>query len=332
MKKTILFLIISVLLFFAIFCVALMVGKYNIGIKEFFLALFTNDKSVEIERSIIINLRLPRTIIAGLTGIALSISGLLYQEIFQNKLVSPDLLGVSHGAGAGAAFAIVLGFSSIFISLSAFIFGVATVFATLLVSKIFRNRSSTILLLSGIIVGGLMQAILSFIKYMANQETQLSDITFWLMGSFADSSMQEVNILFPIVLISVIFLICISWRINVVALGKDEALSKGVNYYLYRTIIILIATLLTATSVAISGTISWIGLVIPHIVRLIVGKKTTRTIPLTCTFGGIFMILVDILSRSFTSAEIPLSAVTGLFGTVIFISLLIINRRKYYEH
>ena len=177
-----------------------------------------------------------------------------------------------------------------------------------------------------------MQAILSFIKYMANPETQLSDITFWLMGSFADSSMQEVNILFPIVLISVIFLICISWRINVVALGKDEALSKGVNYYLYRTIIILIATLLTATSVAISGTISWIGLVIPHIVRLIVGKKTTRTIPLTCTFGGIFMILVDILSRTFTSAEIPLSAVTGLFGTVIFISLLIINRRKYYEH
>ena len=332
MKKTILFLIISVLLFFAIFCVALMVGKYNIGFKEFFLAVFTNDKSVEIERSIIINLRLPRTIIAGLTGIALSISGLLYQEIFQNKLVSPNLLGVSHGAGAGAAFAIVLGFSSIFISLSAFIFGVATVFATLLVSKIFRNRSSTILLLSGIIVGGLMQAILSFIKYMANPETQLSDITFWLMGSFADSSMQEVNILFPIVLISVIFLICISWRINVVALGKDEALSKGVNYYLYRTIIILIATLLTATSVAISGTISWIGLVIPHIVRLIVGKKTTRTIPLTCTFGGIFMILVDILSRTFTSAEIPLSAVTGLFGTVIFISLLIINRRKYYEH
>lgn len=332
MKKTILFLIISVFSFFAIFCIALMVGKYNIGIKEFFLAVFTNDKSAEIERSIIINLRLPRTIISGLTGIALSISGLLYQEIFQNKLVSPDLLGVSHGAGAGAAFAIVLGFSSIFISLSAFIFGVATVFATLLVSKIFRNRSSTILLLSGIIVGGFMQATLSFIKYLANPETQLSDITFWLMGSFADSTMQEVNILLPIVLISVIFLICISWRINVVALGKDEALSKGVNYYFYRTVIILIATLLTATSVAISGTISWIGLVIPHIVRLIVGKKTTRTIPLTCTFGGIFMILVDILSRTFTSAEIPLSAVTGLFGTVIFISLLIINRRKYYEH
>ncbi len=331
MKRTLLFLVISILLLFAIFCLALMVGKYNIGIDKFFIAIFTNDKSVNMERSIIINLRLPRTIIAGLSGIALSVSGLLYQEIFQNKLVSPDLLGVSHGAGAGAAFAIVLGFTSVFISISAFLFGVITVFVTLLVSKIFRNRSSTILLLSGIIVGGFMQAILSLIKYLANPETQLSDITYWLMGSFADSTMHEVSILLPIVAISVTFLICISWRINVVALGKDEAQSKGTNYYFYRTIIILIATLLTATSVAFSGTISWIGLVIPHIVRLLVGKNTTRSIPLTCTFGGIFMILVDILSRSFTSAEIPLSAVTGLFGTVIFISLLIINRRKYYE-
>ncbi len=308
-----------------------MVGRYNIGLNEFIEAIFTSNKSVSMERSIIINLRLARTIMAGLTGIALSISGLLYQEIFQNKLVSPDLLGVSHGAGAGAAFAIVLGFSSVFISLSAFMFGIFTVFATLLVSKIFRNRSSTILLLSGIIVGGLMQAILSLIKYLANPETQLSDITYWLLGSFSDSTMNEVKILLPIVLVSVIVLIAISYRINVVALGREEAQTKGINYVFYRTLIIIIATLLTASSVAFSGTISWVGLVIPHIVRLMVGKNTTKTIPLTCTFGGIFMIVVDILSRSFTSAEIPISAVTGLFGTVIFITLLFMNRRKYYE-
>ena len=331
MKKTLLFLGISSLIFLAVFCLALMVGKYSIGFNDFITAIFTNDKSVNMERSIIINLRLPRTIMAGLTGIALSVSGLLYQEIFQNKLVSPDLLGVSHGAGAGAAFAIVLGFSSVFISISAFMFGIITVFVTLLVSKIFRNKSSTILLLSGIIVGGFMQAILSLIKYIANPETQLSDITYWLMGSFADSTMKEVRILLPIVLISVIFLLCISWKINIVALGREEAQTKGTNYVFYRTLIIVIATLLTASSVAFSGTISWIWLVIPHIVRIIIGKNTTRSIPLTCTFGGIFMIVVDILSRSFTGAEIPLSAVTGLFGTIIFITLLFMNRRKYYE-
>ncbi len=331
MKKTLLFLGISLILFFVVFCIALMVGRYNIGIKEFFKAVFTSNEKVNMERSIIVNLRLPRTIMAGLTGIALSVSGLLYQEIFQNKLVSPDLLGVSHGAGAGAAFAIVLGLSSVFISFFSFIFGIVTVFITLLISKIFRNKSSIILLLSGIIVGGFMQAILSLIKYLANPETQLSDITFWLMGSFADTTFKEVWILLPIVVISIIFLLCISWKINVVALGKEEAQTKGTNYVLYRTIIIVISTLLTASSVAFSGTISWIGLVIPHIVRIIIGKNTTRSIPLACTFGGIFMIVVDILSRSFTSAEIPLSAVTGLFGTIIFITLLFMNRRKYYE-
>lgn len=331
MKKTLLFLVISLILFFVVFCIALMVGRYNIGIKEFFQAVFTSDEKVNMERSIIVNLRLPRTIMAGLTGIALSVSGLLYQEVFQNKLVSPDLLGVSHGAGAGAAFAIVLGLSSVFISFFSFIFGIVTVFITLLISKIFRNKSSIILLLSGIIVGGFMQAILSLIKYLANPETQLSDITFWLMGSFADTTFKEAWILLPIVVISIIFLLCISWKINVVALGKEEAQTKGTNYVLYRTIIIVISTLLTASSVAFSGTISWIGLVIPHIVRIIIGKNTTRSIPLACTFGGIFMIVVDILSRTFTSAEIPLSAVTGLFGTIIFISLLFMNRRKYYE-
>ena len=331
-KKTISFMVISIILFFIVFCFALMLGRYNITINKFIKAVFTNDESVELERRIILNLRLSRTIMAALTGIALSVSGLLYQEIFQNKLVSPDLLGVSHGSGAGAAFAIVLGLSSVVISIFSFAFGVITVLITLVISKSFRNRTSTILLLSGIIVSGFMSSILSLIKYIANPETQLSDITYWLMGSFANSTMNKVYILLPVVLLSIIFLICISWRINVVALGKEEAQTKGINYCFYRTIIILIATLLTATSVSFSGTISWIGLVVPHIVRLLVGKNTTRSIPLTCTFGGLFMMIVDIISRTFTSSEIPLSAVTGLFGTVVFVVLLIINRRKYYEH
>lgn len=331
-KKTIIFLVISVLLSFIVFCLALMLGRYNISLNKFIKSVFTSDESVLLERRIILNLRLSRTIMAGLTGIALSVSGLLYQEIFQNKLVSPDLLGVSHGAGTGAAFAIVLGMASVVISLFSFIFGVLTVLITLVISRTFRNRTSTILILSGIIVSGFMQSVLSLIKFIANPETQLSDITFWLMGSFANATMQKVYILLPVVLLAVVFLMCISWRINVVALGKEEAQTKGINYCLYRTIIILIATLLTATSVSFSGTISWIGLVIPHIVRLLVGKNTTRSIPLTCSFGGIFMILVDILSRTFTSSEIPLSAVTGLFGTVIFVIILMVNRRKYYEH
>ena len=329
--KSLIFFLVSLLIFIVIFFVALMVGRYNIGFVDFFKALFTNDESLATERSVIINLRLPRTIMAGLTGIALSLSGLLYQETFQNKLTSPDLLGVSNGAGVGAAIAIVCGLSSGFISLFAFITGLVTVLLTVLVSKMFRNGSSTILLLSGIIIGGLMSSLLALVKYFAGDEVKLASITYWLMGSFQNATMNSVYILLPIVLICTIFLLIISWRINIVALGREEAQTKGLNYTFYRYLIIAIATLLTASTVAFSGTISWIGLVIPHIVRLLVGRNTKKTIPLCITFGGVFMIVVDILSRTFTSEEIPLSAVTGLFGTLIFIGILIMKRREYYE-
>ena len=330
--KTLIFFLISLLLFAIVFVVALMVGRYSISFTNFFRALFTNDPALETERSVIVNLRLPRTIVAGATGVALSISGLLYQETFQNKLVSPDLLGVSNGAGVGAALAIVLGLSTAFINIFAFIIAVGTVLLTVVISKLFRNSSSMTLLLSGIIISGLMGSILALLKYFAEADTQLAAITYWLMGSFEKSDMMTVYILTPIVAVCVAILLILRWRINVVALGQEEAESKGLNYKFYRYLIIGIATLLTATTVAFSGTISWVGLVIPHIVRLIAGRDTRKTIPLCITFGGVFMVLVDILSRSFTDQEIPLSAVTGIFGTIVFIVILIKYWRTYHEH
>ena len=331
-KKTVLFLIFSLISGILVFILALTVGKYNISISGFFKAVFTTDESVATQRSIIFNLRLPRTIIAALTGIGLSISGLLYQEIFQNKLVSPDLLGVSSGSAVGASVAILLGFSSAIISLFSFCFGVVTVLVTLALSRQFKNGKSLTLILAGIIVGGFMSAALSMIKYFADPTTTLSTITYWLMGSFENSVMNNVYILLPIVLSCCVVLITISWRINVVALGQEESQTKGINYKFYQLLIIGIATLLTASTVAFSGTISWIGLVIPHLVRLVVGRDTRRTIPLCITFGGVFMMLVDIFSRTFTSQELPISAVTGLFGTVIFVIILYIRRRDFNVH
>ena len=314
-----------------VFVVALMVGRYSISVADFFKMIFSKS-GYEIERSIVVNLRLPRTIIAALTGLALSVSGLLYQETFQNKLVSPDLLGVSSGAGVGAAIAIVLGLSSILISAFAFVFGVLTVVATLFVAKSFRNRSSMILTLSGIIVGGCMSAVLSFVKYLADAETTLADIAFWLMGSFEQSLMSDVYVLLPIVVVCSIVVLAMSWRINIVALGREEAQTKGINYRAYRTVVIVIATLLTASSVAFAGTISWIGLVVPHIVRLMVGRDTRKTIPLCMLFGATFMVVADIISRAFTAAEVPLSAVTGLFGTIIFVVILFVRRNTINEN
>lgn len=331
-KRTLISLIISILGFVIIFVLALMVGKYNISIEAFAKAVFTSDSNYETQRSIILNLRLPRTIVAGLTGIALSLSGLLYQEIFQNKLTSPDLLGVSSGAAVGAAIAIILGLSSIFISLFAFIMGIATVLVTIAISKLFKNGSSITLILAGIIVGGFMSALLSMVKYFADPTTTLATITYWLMGSFENSTMPIVYVMAPVVILSALVLISLSWRINVVALGEEEAQTKGINYKLYRYLVIGISTLLTAIAVAFNGTISWVGLVIPHIVRLITGRDTRRSIPLCITIGGIFMIIVDILSRTFTLSEIPLSAVTGLIGTIIFVSILLAKRREYYAY
>ena len=331
-KRTIISFIVSIAVLVIVFAVALMVGRYNIRIDEFFNAIFTNNQDLNTQRSIIVNLRLPRTIMALFVGIGLSLSGLLYQETFRNKLVSPDLLGVSTGASVGAAFAIVLGLSSALISVFAFLMGIITVFITVMVSKLFKNGSSTILLLSGIIVGGFMSAILSLIKYFSIDITTLASITYWLMGSFESADMKRDYILMGVVAICTIVLLLISHPINLVNQGKAEAQTKGINYTFYRYLIIIIATLLTAISVCFCGTISWIGLVIPHIVRLLAGRDAKRTIPLCITFGGTFMIIVDVLSRSFTDSEIPLSAVTGLLGTLIFVAILIIKRRKLNEH
>ena len=313
------------------FVCAILVGRFEIDMQSFFGVLF-GDGDYAVEKSIILNLRLPRTVIAGIVGAALSVSGLLYQETFRNKLVSPDLLGVSSGAGVGAALAIILGLPAILVSGFAFVLGLGTVLLTLFVAKVFRNNSSLILTLSGIIVGGLMGAVLSFIKYLADAETTLSSITFWLMGSFENSVMSDIWYLLPIAAVCLTVVLLISYRVNVVALGKEEAQTKGINYKAYRMLIIGIATLLTASSVALAGTISWIGLVIPHIVRLCVGRDTTKTIPLSITFGASFMIISDILCRAFTAAEIPISAITGFFGTIVFIAIMYARRNMLHEN
>lgn len=331
-KRTWISLGVSIFAFTVAFIFALMVGRYGINIKDFFKAVFTNDSSLNTQRSIIVNLRLPRTIMAALVGIGLSLSGLLYQETFRNKLVSPDLLGVSTGASVGAALAIVLGLSSALISIFAFIVGLLTVFITVMISKLFHNGSSTILLLSGIIVGGFMSAILSLIKYLSGDITTLASITYWLMGSFESAQMKHNYILLGVVTICVAVLLLIAHPINLVNQGREEAQTKGINYQFYRGLIIVISTILTAISVCFCGTISWIGLVIPHIVRLLVGRDAKRTIPLCITLGGTFMIVIDILSRSLTDSEIPLSALTGLLGTIIFVIILLIKRRTFHEH
>ncbi len=321
--KTAVVLLVCLPIFLAAFAAGLSLGRFHIGFKVLIKALFTLESAYNTERAVILNLRLPRTVIAALTGAALSVSGLLYQETFENKLVSPDLLGVSNGASVGAALAIVLGFSSATISAFAFVFGICAVAVTMLIYKAFRNASPGMLVMSGIIVSGLSSSLLSLVKYFSSDEAVLSSVTYWLMGSFENSTAKSVGFMLPIVVVCCAILLIIGWRVNLIALGGEEAVGKGVDYKFYRALIILVSTLLTAVTVAFCGVISWVGLVIPHIARLLVGRETSKSIPVCMAVGSIFMIVTDILSRTFTAAEIPLSAVTGLFGTIVFVAILI---------
>lgn len=325
-NKTLKIAIILLIILSLVFLCALMVGHYLISAVEFLKIIFKNDNSLQVQKSIILGLRLPRTIAAGLVGVGLSLSGLVYQETFRNKLVSPDFLGVSSGASVGAALAIILGLSIGLLSLLAFVFGISAMLLTMFFAGLLKKQSPTILVLSGIIVSSLMSAALSIIKYSAPSEIILADITFWLLGSFASIKFAQIWIILPVVTICTLFLYLLRFRINVVGQGPVEAQTQGLHYKAYRNTIIIIATFMTATCVAFSGIIGWIGLVVPHVVRLFVGKNTKNTIPLVVLFGAIFMILADVLSRTFTSSEIPISAITGLLGTIIFGFSLYVKR------
>lgn len=322
---------ISVVAFVAAFISALTIGRFHLSLEDVLGYLTGSIDTSSNKYKVIHDLRLPRTIVAALVGVALSLSGVLYQETFQNKLISPDFLGVTSGASVGAALAILCGLSAYLVSATAFVAGIVTVALTLSLSKAFQGRSPTILLLSGIIIGGLMGSLLSIIKYLADPESTLATITFWLMGSCESSTMEDVAILLPVVGVCTAVLLLIRWRINLVALGREEAQTKGLNYALYRNGIIAMATAMTASAVSIVGSVGWVGLVIPHMVRISVGRNMARTIPLAISFGATFMVIVDVLSRSFTDSEIPLSAITGLFGTVIFVAIIILRRRTIIE-
>ena len=330
-RKVFLISLLSIAVLTIVFFLALIIGRYSISLESFWGVITGNNSVNNVDKSVILTLRLPRTIVALLVGIALSLSGLVYQEIFQNKLVSPDFLGVSTGAGFGATIAIILGCTGILISFTAFAFGILTMLITVFVANIFKSKSQTTLLLSGIIVGGFMSAGISFVKFMADTDKQLGEIVYWLLGTFSKATMKDVWVLLPIVAICSLALFLIRWRINIVVLGRNEAMTLGLNYTFYRGLIIVISTLLTAAAGAYSGIVGWIGLIIPHLVRLLVGRDAKKTIPLTILFGATFTIICDIISRSFTASEIPLSAVTGFLGTPIFVAILYARRQTIYD-
>lgn len=322
-------MIVLIVLLVGAFFTAICVGRYSIPIPDV-LRIFASklgfggvaktwDQKAE---GVIFTLRLPRTVGALLVGGALALSGGTYQGVFKNPLVAPDLLGVSSGACVGAALAILLNLDSFSVQAFAFVMGLGTVGLTVLIPRILKNTSMTMLVLSGIIVKGIMDSAMGIIKYLADPETQLASITYWLMGSLTKVTPPDLYAIGPVILAGSILIILLRWRINILSLGDNEAKALGVNIKVVRGVIILCATLITASAVCICGTIGWVGLVIPHLSRMIAGQDNTRSIPVSFLMGAIFMVLIDTLARVLTSMELPLSILTGIIGAPFYIIVL----------
>ena len=317
-KRNSLITILLVVLLILLVLVSLCIGKYNINILDLF-----NNNLDEMSKNVIFNLRLPRVLAALVVGASLSLAGASYQGLFRNPLISSDFLGVSSGAAIGAAISILLSLSTIYISLFSFIGGIIAVVITTLIPTLIKNRSNMTLVLSGIIVSSFMSSILGFIKFIADPNSQLASITYWTMGSFSYVNLSNLLPLLIVIIPSTIVLILISWWIDVMSMGEEEAKTLGTNVKLIKTIVIIASTLLTSSSVCLVGTIGWVSLIIPHLTRLIFGYSNKKVIPLSILLGAIFMLLVDSLTRVIGPIEMPVSIMTGIIGVPFFIWLLV---------
>ncbi len=300
---------------------ALMSGPVALTASQTFAALFGQG---EAQATIVIwNIRLPRIAAAILVGGALAAAGASYQTLFRNPLVSPDILGVSAGAGLGAVVGIFLSLPVAAIQLSAFAGGLSAVGLVMLVAATIRNADRTLsLVLTGIVIGALAGAATSLLKVLADPYDQLPAITFWLLGSLATINSDDVLPTLPAVLAGLLPLYLLRWQVNVLSLGEEEAKSLGVNTTRIRLIVIAAATLITASATAIAGVIGWVGLVIPHIARMLTGPGFGRLLPVSIILGAGYMLLVDTLARMIAGTEIPLGILTAVIGAPFFVWLL----------
>ena len=312
-------------------------GRYPVPIKEL-LGILGNKLGLPIEpfwtasmEAAVWNIRLPRVILSVLVGACLAAAGGAYQGVFQNPMASPDILGASAGAGFGAALAILLGASSMGITLGAFASSLVTVALVFTVSRYARGDRVLGLVLAGIMISSLFQSGTSFLKLVADPNNQLPQITYWLMGSLSGAKWSDMGFVLLPMLAGLIPLLLLRWQLNVITMGDDEARALGVNPQSIRRWIAICATLVTASAVSVSGMIGWVGLVIPHMMRRLVGSDYRYLMPASMLGGGIFLLVVDNVSRNAAASGIPIGILTAFIGAPFFL-WLITGKGNHYEH
>ena len=313
---------------------SLLLGRFPISPTEA-LAMLANQVAPDLieptwtnqQASIFFNVRLPRIVLALLIGCCLASAGAAFQGTFQNPLVSPDLLGASQGAALGAAIAILMGLSSIQISMWAFVFSLITVGLVVFISMHARGNPITVVILAGVMVSSLFSAGVSYTKLVADPNDTLPAITYWLMGSLTGAKFADIKLVIVPMVIGLVTLFALRWRINILTMGDDEAATMGVNARLVRLLVMVAATLVTASSVAVSGMIGWVGLVIPHLCRMLIGCDYRKLLPASMVMGAGFLLLVDDVARVATTMEIPIGILTAFVGAPFFLYLITKGRR-----
>jgi len=319
--------LILAIIFIIVAVVSLGIGRYPISPIRVVQTFF--GRGTAQERAVVLKIRLPRIIAASLIGAGLALAGQTMQMIFRNPLVSPDVLGTSTAAGFGASISLLLGFSTLAVTINAFIFGIASVILVWAIGSKVRGEQTMGLILIGMVVSSLFSAGTSFVKLIADPNNILPAITYFLMGSLAGCNFKDLQIIAIPMVISFATLLLVSWKLNILSLSEDEARSLGVNTKRLRSVAIGASALMTASAVAVSGQIGWVGLIVPHMVRKIIGSNASYSLPSSMLFGATFLIIVDNVSRTATTAEIPIGILTAFIGAPFFLYLIL--RETRYE-
>lgn len=318
---------IMMAIFIACVLLSCCVGRYPLSMTDLGKIL-SGSMEDGMKASVFWQIRLPRTFFAALAGMALALSGMIYQNLFQNPLVAPDVLGVSGGASAGAVAAILLGGGAVTVQAFALGGGLLAVALTLALAGLVGSRKNFGLLISGIVVGSLAESVIMLMKYSADPTSQLPSMDYWLMGSFHTIHWEDVRTGLPLLLLPMAILYLLRFQLRILALGEEEAKSLGMRAGRMKGVCIVCATLLTAAVVSVTGVISWIGLIVPHMIQLFFGQDIKGNFGICLLGGGALLLASDLLARSLSAAEIPISILTSVMGAFCLVLALIHRRRK----
>lgn len=302
--------------------IALCLGQYTIALQDVIKVLTLQEVDLVNAETVIFNIRIPRILVSLIVGSGLATAGASFQALFSNPLATPDTLGCANGASFGAALGILLGLNALGIQISALIFGILAVVLVFVFTRYRHANQIMMIILGGMVVSSLFSALVSLIKYVADPNDVLPVITFWLMGSFSNSTVRSLHTGVPMIILGMMILYLMRYRMNALSLKEEEAASLGINVRKNRMIVIVASSLITASVVSMCGVVGWVGLLIPHISRMLFGNNHTKVIPGCIVFGALFMLVIDTIARCMYQAEIPVSILTAIIGAPVFLLLL----------